>query len=265
MNPLDPSLTLYGVSAGLLYKLLGPTADYLGGELKDLTEKRLQNVNRIFEIALAKIDPDAEGAVSPRVLDPIVNEGSYCDDEVVAEYMGGVLAASRTREAKDDRGVYYVNIITGLSTYQLRAHYFFYSTFHNLYTSEDHEIEWTDDSAIQRTAIVIPPQNYMPIFGEDPGPISELYHAFGGLNNEGLLGGFGYGEKEHLESYIASYNADVDMPDFGLFCRPSLFGIELFLWGHGISKQPTIFPEVELEDILDVKLEGSLMLAPPTR
>ncbi|WP_162048263.1 hypothetical protein [Vibrio taketomensis] len=38
-----------------LSKLLGPTADYLGGELKVFTEKRIENVGRIFKSAEDKL------------------------------------------------------------------------------------------------------------------------------------------------------------------------------------------------------------------
>ncbi|MDF4932282.1 hypothetical protein P3556_24170, partial [Vibrio parahaemolyticus] len=36
-------------------KLLGPTAEYLGGELREFTQKRVQNVGKIFSKAEEKL------------------------------------------------------------------------------------------------------------------------------------------------------------------------------------------------------------------
>ena len=67
-------------------KLLGPTADYLGEGLRDLTRRRLESIGRIFSNASAKLGDqlDAPGQVPPRVLRTVMNEGSYCEDPVSA-------------------------------------------------------------------------------------------------------------------------------------------------------------------------------------
>ena len=87
-------------------KVLGPTADYLGGELKTLAQKRVQNVGKIFSNAEKKLGTKLElpGAVPPKVLKTIINEGSYSEDDIAVEYFGGVLASSRTKVSRDDRG-----------------------------------------------------------------------------------------------------------------------------------------------------------------
>jgi hypothetical protein len=87
-------------------KNLGPTAEYLGGGLRAWTEKRVQNVATIFNKAQEKLGPEIEkaGSVPPRVLKEVLDEGSFCDDELTAEYFGGILASSRTPSGRDDRG-----------------------------------------------------------------------------------------------------------------------------------------------------------------
>jgi len=128
---VDPISTigLGAVSAYLakdaLQKLLGPTAEYLGDGLRYLTRRRIENIGRIFQKAGAKLGDriEAPGEVPPRVLKTVLNEGSYCDDELAAEYFGGVLASSRTDTGRDDRGARIGKLLDGLSTYQIRAHY----------------------------------------------------------------------------------------------------------------------------------------------
>ena len=83
-------------SASILKKLLGPTADYVGDELKEITRMRVENLKQIFANATKKVGDgiDKPGAVPPKVLYGILSEGSFCDDLFVGEYMGGVLASS---------------------------------------------------------------------------------------------------------------------------------------------------------------------------
>lgn len=131
-------LTVLGTAVGsakIVEKLLGPTADYVGGGIKDWTEKRVNNVSRIFSIAATRLGGriEEEGAVPPKVLKGILDEGSFCDDELSAEYFGGVLASSRTGVSRDDRGAAYIAMLGRLSAYQIRAHYCFYHIFKRLF------------------------------------------------------------------------------------------------------------------------------------
>lgn len=104
----DPAgLIALGTSAPLALKILGPTADYLGDGLQSWTERRVQNVRRIFEIAGRRLGDEnlsRDGTVSPRILKAVLDEGSYWDDELGAEYFGGILASSRNEIGRDDRG-----------------------------------------------------------------------------------------------------------------------------------------------------------------
>ena len=63
---------------------------------------------------------------NPRVSHVLLEEGSYCDNEVMVDYLGGVLAASRTPDGRDDRAVAWSNLVTSLSSLQVRAHYLLY-------------------------------------------------------------------------------------------------------------------------------------------
>jgi len=77
-----------GPAAFLAAKVLGPTFDYLGGELADWTERRRNNLGRVFGYAGRKLGPDLEtdGVVPPRVLKGVLEEGQFADSELTAEY-----------------------------------------------------------------------------------------------------------------------------------------------------------------------------------
>lgn len=115
-------LTILGGAVGsakIVEKLLGPTADYIGLGVKTWTEKRVENVGRIFRIAAEKLGSSIEekGGIPPKVLKGILEEGSFCDDELSANYLGGVLASSRSSAPRDDRGATYIALIGRLSTW----------------------------------------------------------------------------------------------------------------------------------------------------
>src|SRR6185295_7148801 len=107
---------------GLLHRVLGPPADALGETLARWVDFRTANVGRVLDAADRKLGNrgDGPGQVSPRVASQVLEEGSYCDEDVMVEYLGGVLASARTDVGRDDRGTRWVRIVTGLSSYEIR-------------------------------------------------------------------------------------------------------------------------------------------------
>jgi hypothetical protein len=229
------------VSAVMTYKLLGPSAVYLGGKTRELAQKAIENIERVFINATAKLgsDIDKEGEVPPRVLRGIVNEAAFCEDKIATEYLGGVLASSRRDSSRDDRGVVMNALISRMSSYQLRTHYLFYHATKDLY-------DGTDQPMFQHPELVgifFPVMCYYLAMGfhedvlagvgkgdekatesafED---IESLFsHTFFGLHKEGLLDGF--------ERHIVGTNKS------GIKCYPSPLGVELFLWAYGMGSRP---------------------------
>lgn len=86
-----------------LNKLLGPTLDYFGKELGSFAKKRTENIGRIFQKAIKKLGSkiDEPGQIHPKLLKSLILDGSFCDDELTAEYYGGVLASSRSGVNRD--------------------------------------------------------------------------------------------------------------------------------------------------------------------
>ena len=122
-------------SKELLQKILGPSADYIGGEIKNLIEKCNINLGNIFFKTQKKLGDkiNEAGQVSPRVLKNIIDEGKFCEDEIQTEYYGGLLASARTPIGRDDRPVFILNLVKSMSVYQLRLHYLFYYSVFNLF------------------------------------------------------------------------------------------------------------------------------------
>lgn len=233
-----------------IQKLLGPTADYLGNGLRDFTQKRVENVGRIFQSAEAKLGDkkDVSGSVPPKVLKTIINDGSFNDDSVAVEYFGGVLASSKSELGRDDRGARMARLVDALSTYQLRAHFLVYSTIKNMFANHNFQFNMDDRSKME---IFLPYPFYAQAMGfsaeENAKAETLLRHTFFGLSNDGLIeSDFLYGPKEHMVKKVPKAGHD------GVVCQPSALGAELFLWAFGEGDKPLSYifsenfvPEIE--------------------
>ncbi|HEV7644949.1 MAG TPA: hypothetical protein VGO50_13475 [Pyrinomonadaceae bacterium] len=226
---LSTALTILGGAIGskeLLAKLLGPTSEYLGDELKTSTQKRLKNLNRVFEKFQKSLGTKIEdsAAVPPRVLKGILNEGFFCDDELMADYFGGVLASSRTGTSRDDRGVSFIALISRLTTYQIRSHFVFYQTFKTFFNNRT-DCYLTQSSIRSTLGLYIPFESFKQsldlVDGEDFHQL--LPHIMFGLGREELFERFRYGTNEETKRLGGE----------GIIFHPSVLGTELFLWAHG--------------------------------
>ena len=233
-------ITTVGISAIAAYlgkdgvaKLLGPTADYLGGELKALTQRRVENVGKILSNAKEKLGDriDSPGQVPPKVLKTIINEGSYSNDQVALEYFGGVLASSRTEIGRDDRGARLAKSLDNLSTYQIRTHYLIYSTIAYIFANTEKQFGLSNNRAEMEIFLPFEPYANSMCFTQsewdNPQIMSHIWH---GLFADGLIEGrWQYGNQEDLKKIAAN------VPGDGIICQPSALGAELFLWafGHG--------------------------------
>ena len=221
------------VGKDAISKILGPTADYLGGELKEFTQKRMRNIGKIFSSGEKKLGKklDGPGQVSPKVLKTIINEGSYSDDEITVEYFGGILASSRTECSRDDRGSRLAKILDGLSTYQIRSHYLIYSTISELFSNTENSFGLPENR--RKMQFFMPIRDYVEAMEfsqrewDNPQILSHIFH---GLSTDGLIGDrWQFGDRESLRNFAR------DAPGDGVICAPSALGAELFLWalGHG--------------------------------
>ncbi len=224
-----------------LQKILGPTAEYLGNELKEFTKRRIENIGRIFSIAEKKLGNriNNPGAVPPRVLKAVLNEGSFYDDEIAAEYFGGVLASSRTGSSRDDRGARIAKTIDSLSTYQIRAHYLIYVTLRHLFAGTGLLLGVNERPKMR---FFLPLTAFMHAMDFDQSETVEVTtvvtYIFYGLSSENLIDSWRSGDKDLIKKECP------DAISGGILCQPSALGAELFLWAFGYGKKP-------LEHILD--------------
>jgi len=261
--PIDPGtgLAILGSgigSAKLIEKILGPTADYIGEGLRDFTEKRVNNIKRIFEVAHRQLGEriEEDGQVPPRVLKAVLEEGSFVEDELSAQYFGGVLAASRSKFDNDDRGTSFISIITKLSSYQLHLHFVAYSIMRKQFLGERLSVASVKDRSKLRTYIDLfsLEQSFNLSSSKHFGNILE--HSAFGLSREALIENFAFGSPKNLvENYPEPDNVDLERDSFVF--TPSAFGVELFLWAHGNSNTSLewfLSRTTEIESVKDVEL-----------
>ena len=225
-----------GTTAGLWAgrKVVGPVLDEIGQDLRTrYSERRSQNTERILKIAHAKLGPaaDEDGSVAPRAALRIVEEGSWCDAEVMAEYFGGILAASRSRDGTDDRGATWAALVSRLSTYDVYLHYLAYDAFRRLYVGTE-DLNLGDADTRNSCEVYLPAGNTLQAMGLAVTLENWLRFAtpsISALLREDLLGEFhASGSADHI-----SKTKYVDASDSGLVFVPSVPGVELFLWAHG--------------------------------
>lgn len=134
-----------------LKSLLGPTLGELGEDLKRLYAL---GRDRIFAAAFKKLrNPEDGKKANLRVARDVLWNGAFTDDEICAEYFGGVLAASRSEDGRDDGNIQFVTTIKSLSSSQLRLHYFIYVGLNQLLWRSEKRVNVALDQEIHNKKI----------------------------------------------------------------------------------------------------------------
>lgn len=235
---ISPSGIGTAIGAKLVYDVCGPTAQYLGGELAAATTLGVNNLKRVFKHAAEclKLRRNSEGQVPPRVLKNILNEGYFCEDELGAAYLGGILASSKGPVTRDDRAVAHCAVVASLSSYQIRTHYLLYSSILRatpelieLRASLSDFVKWVRRGT--GGTVVIRETDYLRAmeFSETEPAAIIAEQTFVGLQQKGLC------ENGHAVAHPNPAIKRQPSEDFRWF-HPTLFGIELFMWGIGMGK-----------------------------
>ena len=128
-------------------KLFGTTLATIGEDVNKLYTK---GRDKIIEAAIKKVDsPDDEKKLNLRAARDVLWNGSITDDEVCAEYFGGMLAAARSMDGKDDGVVHYVDTIKAMSARQLELHYVIYNAWQKLLINGGKPINVAQSSEVQ--------------------------------------------------------------------------------------------------------------------
>jgi hypothetical protein len=112
-------------AAFVAQQLFGKTLAEMGDDLNKVYKS---NRDKLLAKAAARVaDPNDGAKPNLRVARDVIWNGAVTDDEVCAEYFGGLLAASRSADGKDDSTLIYVDCIKALSSKQLHLHFVIYS------------------------------------------------------------------------------------------------------------------------------------------
>jgi hypothetical protein len=270
---MDPGtgLAILGSAAGgakVVEKILGPTAEYVGAGLKNWTEHRVQNVARIFRKASERLGSgiDSPGAVPPKVLKEVLDEGSYSDDELTAEYFGGILASGRSPNGRDDRAASYLRLTSELSTYQIRFHYIAYTLFRHFFVGSSLRTTFAEDLA--KMELFVPYRVLaaaMDFTSQEPG-MDILLHCTSGLDRHDLISCSAWGRPEHLNEVAKKFHGDkwLGVTDAGMLVLPTQFGIDYYLWALGfgrVSRTQFLGPELSLPELPEVKIPKGTALS----
>lgn len=128
----DLTLVAAGIASGayVAQKLFGKTLEEMGDDLNKVYKS---NRDKLLAKAAKKVaDPDDGAKPNLRVARDVVWNGAVTDDEVCAEYFGGLLASSRSTDGRDDSALIYVDCIKALSAKQLHLHFVIYSRLEEL-------------------------------------------------------------------------------------------------------------------------------------
>jgi len=263
---IDP-VTGGGIGAGLyLAKKTADGVQYLFGGLGDEVREalrrwgavRLRNVGRVVEIADRKSDYDAnpDGAVPMRVGFRILQDGSYSQEEMVLEYLGGVLASSRSVEAPAaDVGNSYVAMIAALADDHLRLHYVLYRSMQFKLHGAEHNL-WDRNEATASLNFFVPNDVLIEtslLGGEKPitDDPEELFGALDWLERDGLIDIVAAGSLEYFQNaiqYLAPKDIIEAMTTGGIITRPTALGASLYTWAFGKAGRVKEFFTTELQD-----------------
>lgn len=238
---MDPVTTtaIITVGAAAANKFLGPTANAMGEDLKELYAK---GRDLILSKGVAKTrDLDTEGKTNLRVTRDVFWNGSFTDDSICAEYFGGVLASSRSVDGKDDSGVFYVDIIKSLSSGQLRMHYILYRLLNKYFLSNEEKSSVNpgmENDLSREKLFVFLNELRSQLNNEDLGAILHALHA------KGLIGVF--------QTEVASLEDGRSAPY--LWFTPKSLGIQLFAIANNMFLEWRSFSSVDFSDFEEITL-----------
>jgi len=169
----------------IIENVLGPTTKEIGQDIKSLYKK---GVELILRKSFQKLkNPDDGKIANLRVSRDVFWNGSFTDETICAEYFGGILAASRSENGKNDLGIFYVDIIKSMSSGQLKMHYIIYRTLNKELFRNDQKktLKIGKETELSHEELFFPVLSVIKQFkNEDMGAILH------GLYAKGLIGGF---------------------------------------------------------------------------
>lgn len=230
-------------TGGLLRRLLGPSADVIGEDWADRLRRR--NLARLLEKteghATAGTDP---GWAQPRVAAAVFDAAQYSNDEIVTDYLSGVLASARAPEGGSDDALPWSSLVSRLSALQLRLHYVLYRNFRQIAQSGDDNKRMFD---LPSLSVAFPADEVIAAVGldTDGADFHRLGDALQGMKQEDLFSGYAYGNREFFTTRHGNRDKKIVFMPSKHFEPPfdnvlqidfTPFGVHFFLWGMGFGQ-----------------------------
>lgn len=224
-------------------KLLGPLLDEIGEGWKErYSLRRKENLALVIENAAAKGQARIEAgqSVSPRVTQRIIEDGSWAEGPLMAEYFGGIWASSLSPHGDDDRGLVWAALVSRLSRFHIHLHYLAYEAMRRLHAGSQ-TINLSNRSGREACGVYLPMVQTLWVLGREPSVAeynNTLFSAASVLAREDLIKIDASGDPGDFRT------KGLTVPEPGLLLKPRPLGIELFMWAHGRS-------DLQLADFLN--------------
>lgn len=147
----DKNLAISLPGEWALQKVFGPVLSEVGEDIKKVYAK---GRDRLISTAYRKIDDAEDGKqANRRVARDVMWNGAFADDDVCAEYFGGILAASRSIDGNDDDAIQFVDVVKSLSSRQLRLHYILYHCLNLQFAAEEEPINVGQSTELSKKSL----------------------------------------------------------------------------------------------------------------
>jgi len=208
-------------------KLFGTALATMGDEINKLYAK---GRDKIVEVATKKIDnPEDEKKLNIRAARDVLWNGAITEDEVCAEYFGGMLAAARSKDGKDDEVVNYVDTIKAMSARQLELHYVAYSSWQVILNVEKSALDVAQSGEVTGKRIFM-------------GGLELLQRKLRYDRDLAVLNRLGLISTYKFDTFTVSENS---LPYVEV--APSIFGVMLFAVAHNQLETWNSFPTERYE------------------
>lgn len=222
----------------IIENVLGPTSETLGQDLNTLYKK---GTDKIFRKSMQKIDnPTDNKTANLRVARDVFFNGAFTDSDITAEYFGGILASSRTKDGKDDSGIFYLDIVKSLSSEQLKTHYIVYNMFHQLLQTEPPHRDFGMANNAELSNFKI----FVPSFDLVTKNFNELGYLLFGLHSKKLI--------ENFHSHNIKLKNNKILPIIEI--NPTTLGVQLFSVAYNKFDSWEEFSTIEFKDWEDIRI-----------
>lgn len=218
-----PDIITTGTGLIVAGKLLGKTADKISVDLAQLYERGRDS---IIEAAARKTNIESSGIANMRVAREALMNGSFTDSAICAEYFGGAIASARSIDGKDDTGISFLSIISGLSSNQLLLHYLIYSSLRKSTFETQQQINVANLADLKTMVLVLDLEEVQDKFAINyETDIIALYQR--GLITEK------YNAGSRSSFWLDNKLSDQEKFQTLIAVQPTTLGVQLFMQAHG--------------------------------